>query len=43
MQVTARTYAKYFYRDKDLGTCQKKNNSKGAGRETERSDTKSKV
>ena len=31
MQGTARTYAKEFYRDKDLGTCQKITNSKGAG------------
>jgi len=31
MQGTARTYAKDFYRDKDLGTCQKNTNSKGAG------------
>ena len=43
MQGTARTYAKNNYKDKNLATRQKITNSKGAGRETERSDKKSKV
>ena len=42
MQVTARTYAK-IYKDKDLATWQKNTHSKGAGRETESSDKKSKA